>query len=96
MNIGVVAKFRIKKEYMVEVYEQLVLLHKATHELDEGCIQYDCTQDIEDEQTFIFVEIWKDAESLDIHMQKEHFINFVQATDGKLEKLEINKTVKKL
>lgn len=96
MQIGVIAKIIVKKEYMVEVYNEFVSLHKLTHELDEGCIQYDLTQDLENEQTFIFVELWKDAKSLDAHMEKEHFTNFLQNVDGKLELVDINKTIKKL
>lgn len=96
MNIGVVAKIKIKKEYTVEVFEELSKLHKLTHEKDEGCIQYDLTQDIEDELTFIFVEVWKDSQSLSLHEKTEHFISFLENVDGKLEFVEINKTIKKL
>lgn len=96
MNIGVVAKLKIKEEYRVEVYSELVLLHKLTHEKDEGCIQYDLTQDLEDKSVFIFVEVWKDEEALSLHEKTEHFANFLQNVDGKLEFVEINKTIKKL
>lgn len=96
MNIGVVAKLKVKGKYLMEVYNELETLHKLTHELDEGCIQYDLNQDIEDEQTFIFVEVWKDKESLENHMKKEHFLNFQKNINGKLDSSEINKTIKKL
>lgn len=96
MQIGVVAKFRVKKEYLEEVYNEIVTLHKLTHELDSGCIQYDLTQDIDDEQTFIFVETWENSECLVEHSQKEHFKNFMESIENKVEDVQINKTIKKL
>lgn len=40
-NIVIVATIKVKKGFKDEVYNELIKLHKATHEFDEGCIQYD-------------------------------------------------------
>lgn len=96
MNIGVVAQFRVKKEFLEEVYEQLVILHTATHANDEGCIKYDLHQDIEDEQTFIFVETWESADALSLHEQKEHFNTCIGNIQDKLESIDVRKTTQKI
>jgi quinol monooxygenase YgiN len=95
-QVGVVAKFRIKKEYLIDVYNELIILHKLTHDLDEGCIQYDLHQDLEDEQTFIFIEIWQNMDCLKQHEQKEHFLTCIKNIEDKLEHIDIHKTAHKL
>ena len=96
MHIGVVAKFRIKEGFVDAVYKELVKLHASTHEFDEGCIQYDLHQDIEDAQTFIFVETWENAQRLAEHEVQEHFLECIANIEDKLEVVEISKTHKKL
>lgn len=96
MQIGVIAKLKIKEEFIVEVLEELKILHKSTHEHDRGCIVYDLNKDLEDEHTYIFIETWEDEESLTEHMQKEHFLTCVGNIQDKLESMEINKTTKLL
>jgi len=93
-QIVIVAKVTIKKEFTNEVYPLLESLHKSTNENDFGCIQYDLHKDLEDENSFTFIETWENAELLEAHMQKEHFISFVKKVEGKLENLEINKLEK--
>lgn len=93
-KIVIVAKVTIKEEFTSEVYPLLVELHKKTHANDEGCIQYDLHKDLENENSFTFIETWENAELLDTHMQKEHFLSFVKSVENKLENLEINKLEK--
>ncbi|WP_417332443.1 putative quinol monooxygenase [Halarcobacter sp.] len=90
-NIIVVAKLKVKEEFLDEVYKELVKLHTNTHKLDEGCIQYDLHQDTEDKYSFTFVETWESQEALLKHEKKEHFISFVNALENKLENLTIDK-----
>ena len=44
-KIVIVAKVKIKDEFKEEVYNELIDLHKSTHQLDKGCIQYDLHKD---------------------------------------------------
>ncbi|WP_417325100.1 putative quinol monooxygenase [Halarcobacter sp.] len=93
-NIIVVAKLKVKEEFLDEVYQELVKLHSNTHKFDDGCIQYDLHQDTEDKYSFTFVETWANQEALSNHEKKEHFISFVNALEDKLESLNIDKLKK--
>jgi quinol monooxygenase YgiN len=54
-------------------------------------ISYDCMADISDPCKFIFVEQWEKKESLDRHVQTEHFQAFAAAIQNLLAaKLVIN------
>ena len=44
-KIVIVAKVKIKEEFVSEIYPLLVNLHNSTHKNDEGCIQYDLHKD---------------------------------------------------
>ena len=72
-NIVIVASIKVKEAFKDEVYNELLKLHKATHEFDEGCMQYDLHKDLSDENSFTFVETWENAEFLSKHEEKEHF-----------------------
>ncbi|WP_072679425.1 putative quinol monooxygenase [Arcobacter sp. LA11] len=89
-NIILVVKVKVKEEFTQEVYTFMKALHKLTHELDSGCIQYDLHKVKEEESMFCFIETWENQESLDEHMQKGHFKNFMEFTDGKVEEIKID------
>ena len=93
-KIVIVAKLKVKKEFFDEVYKELIKLHTNTHKYDEGCIQYDLHEDIEDKYSFTFIETWENEESLSKHEKKEHFITFVGSVENKLESLTIDKLSK--
>ncbi|MFT5874971.1 MAG: quinol monooxygenase YgiN [Clostridium sp.] len=93
-NIVIIASIKAKSEFKDEVYNELIKLHEATHANDKGCIQYDMHKNLEDENSFTFIETWENAELLDAHMKKEHFLSFVKSVDKKLENLEITKLEK--
>lgn len=88
-NIVIVASINVKEALKDEVYKELLQLHKATHKLDEGCIQYDLHKDLKDENKFTFVETWENEELLEAHKQKEHFKTFVSNTQNKLESMNV-------
>ncbi|MFT7004341.1 MAG: quinol monooxygenase YgiN, partial [Sulfurimonas sp.] len=67
---------------------------EATHTNDEGCIQYDFHKNLEDANSFIFIETWENKELLAAHMKKEHFLSFMKNIKNKLENLVINKLEK--
>ncbi|XPV69046.1 MAG: putative quinol monooxygenase [Halarcobacter sp.] len=93
-NIVIVANVKVKDGFKDEVYSELLKLHEATHKYDEGCIQYDLHKNLDDENSFTFVETWQNANLLEEHMKKEHFLQFAQSVDGKLENLDIQKLEK--
>jgi quinol monooxygenase YgiN len=93
-NVVIVAKVKIKEEFKEEILEELKQLHKSTHALDLGCLQYDLHKDLDDENSFVFVETWENQELLDAHMATNHFLIFVKKVENKLENLEISKLEK--
>ncbi|WP_368030202.1 putative quinol monooxygenase [Arcobacter sp. s6] len=93
-KIVIVAKLKIKEQFKDEVYAELLVLHKSTHEFDEGCIQYELHKDLEDVNSFTFIETWENAELLEAHMATAHFASFVKTIENKLDALEISKLEK--
>lgn len=93
-NIVIIAKIKIKEEFKNEIYGELVKLYEATHKCDEGCIQYELHQDLDNENSFTFIETWLNNECLDLHLEKEHFKTFVMKIENKINGLEISKLEK--
>lgn len=93
-KIVIVAKVKIKEEFKDEVLKELLDLHKSTHALDAGCLQYDLHVDLEDINCFTFIETWENEELLTQHSTKAHFLSFVKKIEGKLESFEISKLEK--
>ncbi len=68
-NIIIVANIVAKDEFALEMYDLLVQLHAQTHAHDTGCIQYDMHRDINNSNSYTFIETWEDEEALEAHIQ---------------------------
>lgn len=69
MNVHVKAVITSKDECKDEVKNHLFgFLSKARSE--DGCIEYTLSQDVENDNIFVFNEIWESQEKLDTHSQK--------------------------
>lgn len=90
-HVVVVATLSLKDGQNEGVLEALKALHKATHQEDEGCLQYDLHKENEKENTYVFVETWKSEALLNEHMGKAHFKAFQVALAGKVESMTIQK-----
>ncbi len=80
--IRVVAKSYPKKENIddvIKVYKELV---EATKQ-ENGCIQYQLFQDESDPAILTMIEAWDSKDSLDKHLQSEHFVRIIPLV-GKL------------
>ncbi|RXJ90840.1 antibiotic biosynthesis monooxygenase [Arcobacter sp. CECT 8983] len=93
-EVVIVATIKVKDGFKDEVYSELLKLHEATHKHDEGCLQYDLHKNLDDENSFTFIETWENTKLLDKHMEKEHFLQFVKFVDGKLENMDIKRLEK--
>lgn len=96
MHIGVIAILKAKQNHQKSLFEKLQYLHEMTHKHDEGCIQYDLHQDLENKDTFIFVETWQNAEYLAQHQIKEHYLESLQQIEDLVESVTVHKTEQKL
>ena len=93
-KIILIATFTLKDSKSEGVLEALTALHKATHQEDKGCLQYDVHKDHEKKNTYVFVETWESEALLAEHMEKAHFKAFQVALEGKVESMSLQKLEK--
>ncbi|GAA4172796.1 MULTISPECIES: putative quinol monooxygenase [Sphingobacterium] len=66
------------------------VMHTLQHMVEESrkeaaCIQYDLHQRAEDENQFIFYEIWESQAGLDAHNQQPYILAFGRMVEEKLQ-----------
>lgn len=74
-NLYIVALFRFKENYLMDAIEILKKLVIETRK-EEGCLQYDLVEDIEQKGTFFIVELWESQEHHYKHSTTEHLDHF--------------------
>ncbi|MEC1260665.1 putative quinol monooxygenase [Bacillus swezeyi] len=78
-----------KRESFLESVHPLLKHSRA----EAGNAQYQLFEDVENANTFVMLEQWKDEEALNAHNQTEHFQTFVQAAGDLLaEPLNVVRT----
>ena len=61
----------------VEYMREMIRLTKE----EDGCIAYDLYEAIDGSGEVVMVEIWESKEALDLHMQTEHFKEYIPGGD---------------
>lgn len=89
-HLTIVAQILVKEEHRESVKAVLLNLLDMTR-AEEGNISYDLHQDNEDPNLFLFHERWVNQDYLQKHSQSAHFIQFQEATEGKLEDFTVHK-----
>lgn len=85
MSIYLTAILKAKKESIRDL--KTILDHMVLNtRKEEACEKYDLQQGLEDETIFIFHEIWKSKEGLDVHNQQSYIKKFVEKAPDLLEK----------
>lgn len=74
-NLYIVALFHIKENYLMDAIELLKKLVFETRK-EEGCLQYDLIEDIENKGVFFLVELWETEEHHHQHNGSEHLFEF--------------------
>ncbi|KUG10528.1 antibiotic biosynthesis monooxygenase [Elizabethkingia miricola] len=82
MKIYLTAILKAKREKKEELLTLLQNMVENTRK-ETACIKYDLQQGTEDENLFIFHEIWESAEGLEQHNQQE----YIRAFSSKAEEL---------
>lgn len=84
MKIYLTAIIKSKPEYTTEVLAQLqdMVINSRT---ESACLQYDLHRDIDDENTFVFYEIWQTAEELAAHNEQPYIKAFGAIVNEKLQ-----------
>ena len=85
MKIYITAIVSIKPDFREEVLQVLKNMVQKTQE-EGGCELYRLHQNNEDENTFIFYEIWKNEAALSAHNQQPYILEFVALVAEKLQK----------
>ncbi len=62
-----------KVDEVIELYRELV----AETRKEDGCISYQLFIDIKDKSILTVIEEWENQESLDAHMNTEHFTRII-------------------
>lgn len=84
MQIYITAIIKSKPEYRTEVQAVLQNMINETKK-EKTCLQYDLHQDLENENTFVFYEIWENKAGLDLHNQQSYIQEFGQIVYEKLQ-----------
>ena len=94
MEINLTVVIKSKSEYREELKTILESLLENSRK-ETACVQYDLHQNIEDSNVFIFHEVWKNKEGLDLHKEQSYFLKFNQIVNSFLqEEVKIYSTSK--
>jgi len=83
----VIAYVRSRPEQRERLVELLTNLQNASRE-EDGCLRYGFSAAIEDENSFVAVEEWRDRDTLARHLKEPHIAEFLAALpeiDAELE-----------
>lgn len=84
-KLTITGNIKAKDAHIDSVKEALLKLIPLTRD-EEGCLQYDLHQDLEDPSYFIFYENWSSRDLWKKHMQTPHLQAYLRATQGMIEK----------
>jgi quinol monooxygenase YgiN len=82
--LTVIAHMRAKPGKQQELNDALVALVEPTTQ-EDGYVNYDLHQGVEDPAVFYFYENWESADALDAHLQTPHLVEFAGRLDELLD-----------
>ena len=80
--LTVIARMRAREGKVEELRDALAALVEPTSK-EQGYVNYDLHQGVEDPRWFFLYENWDSAEDLDVHLQAPHLVEFA----GRLDEL---------
>ena len=78
-----------QEEAVLRVLQEVLMGSRA----EDGNIQYDVHQSIED-STFVIYEVWKDQQAIETHINSEHYETYRQDIGSLIESREVYKMKK--
>jgi quinol monooxygenase YgiN len=84
MKIYLTAIVKAKPQFKTEVENILSNMILKTQD-EEACELYTLHQSVEDENMFVFYEIWKNQKGLDFQNEQNYIKEFVSLVDEKLQ-----------
>ncbi|QPC45657.1 putative quinol monooxygenase [Mangrovibacillus cuniculi] len=74
-NVVITAVLKAKPGKEAEALAALQEVVTPSRE-EEGCMTYQLHQSLEDISTFVFYEVWKDAEAVQKHVESAHYVTY--------------------
>jgi len=74
-KIVLVARLKVKNDKVEETKQAALAIVEDSRD-EEGCINYDIHQAIDDETVFVWHETWANKTALDEHFEKDYFKGF--------------------
>ncbi len=88
--VTVVAKLIVNEADVDVVKTELLKMIEPTR-MEEGCIEYRLHQDNDDQNVFVFFEIWENLACLERHMATPHFSSYIAAVEGMIAEKTVHK-----
>lgn len=82
-EISIIAIHRVKPEYVKE-YQQAAQIIITKSRQESGCVNYELNVDINNPNTFIFIETWATKQAIEYHKKTAHFLEFIAYLNNKL------------
>lgn len=83
MQVTVIASFRAKEGLAQSLKTELLKVIAPTLQ-EEGCINYDLHQSLEEPGLFLFYENWRSREDLDRHLNMPYIRQLLRRTENML------------
>lgn len=87
-HLTIVADILAKPDQIDFLKEKLEALIPPTLK-EEGCVQYDLHQDNENPAHFLFFENWESRELWQKHMEADHILAHIAATENAVESVSL-------
>ncbi len=84
-NIIVRASLSVKEECVEEFIKTLSAVAEASR-LEEGCLEYDFLRDVNNPNTFMFFELYRDSNAYQTHRQMPYMLQMRPKRDAMVEK----------
>lgn len=88
-NLTIVARIEARNDKIDLVKTELLKLIEPTRK-EEGCLQYDLHRDNENPAVFLFYENWASRELWQVHMNNDHLVAYMAATEGAVVDFALN------
>ncbi len=88
-KLTIIANITAKEGKIDLVKSELKKLIDVTR-AEDGCINYDLHQDIQNPAHFMFYENWETRELWEKHMGNQHLKDYLAATDGAVAEFAVN------
>ncbi len=94
-KIVLIARLKVKED-KIEEAKKAALAIVANSRAEDGCLNYDIHQSIEDETCFFWHETWKNKAALDEHFETpffKEFFNVVQEVAAEPPQINLTKKI---